>query len=392
MNVSYFAPYIDSSGIHVPTYQDVMEYFVERYKRIFGQDIYLKEDSPDYQLMSIYAKSCDDIYSMLVDTYNSRNPNWATGTSLDSIVAISGIKRKSATASKVVLTLTGAAGRSLSSGQLIRDANGYSWKTIEPVVFDSNGYATVTASCTTLGSIRAGANTINMIETPTSVWYTATNNSEATAGEDVEDDNSLRKRMAESNSLPSRSIIDGIRSSLINTTGVLGVNVLENPTGSTDEYGILAHSICAVVLGGSNADVAKNIYLKKTPGIATYGTSSETYTDSYGNQNTIYFTRPTQSPVDVTVTITKFQNFDETCSDNIESTIASYISSLGIGENLVVPYLYSMCYRADKSSSPSFAIDSITATCGQETVTDTLYASYDQIFTSGTISVQEGDI
>ena len=49
--MSYFPPYVDQTGYHYPTYNDVLAYLVEGAKNIFGQDIYLGSDSQDYQLL-----------------------------------------------------------------------------------------------------------------------------------------------------------------------------------------------------------------------------------------------------------------------------------------------------------------------------------------------------
>ena len=52
--MAYFPPTIDASGIKIPSYQDVLDYFVEKTKSIYGDDIYLSEDSQDYQLLVCY--------------------------------------------------------------------------------------------------------------------------------------------------------------------------------------------------------------------------------------------------------------------------------------------------------------------------------------------------
>ena len=47
--MSYFAPYIDSSGIHMPTYEDRLEDLVTAYRNIFGIGAEL---SPAVRLLS----------------------------------------------------------------------------------------------------------------------------------------------------------------------------------------------------------------------------------------------------------------------------------------------------------------------------------------------------
>lgn len=43
--LSYFKPYIDETGIHIPRYTDIVEDLVEHAKSIFGADMYLENDS-----------------------------------------------------------------------------------------------------------------------------------------------------------------------------------------------------------------------------------------------------------------------------------------------------------------------------------------------------------
>lgn len=102
---------------------------MEQYRSIFGQDVYLGVDSQDYQLLALYARMWDELGSLMIDVYNSRNPNWATGTQLDTLVAFNGIRRRPATYSYVYLRMTGVPCAVLPAGLSARDANGFSWIT-----------------------------------------------------------------------------------------------------------------------------------------------------------------------------------------------------------------------------------------------------------------------
>ena len=39
--MSYFAPYLDETGLHLPTYADRMEALLSAYRAIFGADVNL---------------------------------------------------------------------------------------------------------------------------------------------------------------------------------------------------------------------------------------------------------------------------------------------------------------------------------------------------------------
>ena len=50
--MAYFAPYIEDTGLHMPTYEDRLEDLVSAYRSIFGVDAEMSESVPDYQLLS----------------------------------------------------------------------------------------------------------------------------------------------------------------------------------------------------------------------------------------------------------------------------------------------------------------------------------------------------
>lgn len=60
--MSYFPPYIDQTGLHIPTYNDVLEELVDAARRIFGQGLYLGTDSQDYQFIATVAEKIFDTY------------------------------------------------------------------------------------------------------------------------------------------------------------------------------------------------------------------------------------------------------------------------------------------------------------------------------------------
>ena len=90
----YFAPCIDETGIHMPTYEDRLADLSEAYRNIFGIDTELSESVPDYQLLSVFAKALDDVSALVLQAYNSRNPMYATGNALDLLLPQYGLTRQ----------------------------------------------------------------------------------------------------------------------------------------------------------------------------------------------------------------------------------------------------------------------------------------------------------
>ena len=91
--MSYFAPYIDESGVHMPTYEDRLEKLVEDYRGIFGVEAALTAAVPDYQLLSVFAKALDDTSALVVQDFASRNPMYASGSALDLLLPQYGLTR-----------------------------------------------------------------------------------------------------------------------------------------------------------------------------------------------------------------------------------------------------------------------------------------------------------
>ena len=92
--MAYFAPYIDGSGIHMPTYEDRLSELSDAYRNIFGIDAELSASVPDYQLLSVFAKALDDVSALVLQAYNSRNPAYASGRALDLLLPQYGISRE----------------------------------------------------------------------------------------------------------------------------------------------------------------------------------------------------------------------------------------------------------------------------------------------------------
>ena len=91
--MSYFPPYIDAAGIHMPTYEDRLQDLCSAYRSIFGLDAELSPTVPDYQLLSVFAKALDDASAFVVAGYNSRNPAYASGQALDLLLPQYGLAR-----------------------------------------------------------------------------------------------------------------------------------------------------------------------------------------------------------------------------------------------------------------------------------------------------------
>ncbi len=71
MTILSTAPVIDAAGIRAPSYGEVLQYFKEQYRGIYGADTYLEADSQDGQLLAVFALAIHEPNSAAISDYNA---------------------------------------------------------------------------------------------------------------------------------------------------------------------------------------------------------------------------------------------------------------------------------------------------------------------------------
>jgi len=179
---------------------------------------------------------------------------------------------------------------------------------------------------------------------------------------------------------------DAIRGEILqNVEGVYAVIVYENDTDEEDSDGLPAHSIEAVVYGGLDGDIAKQIFRRKAAGIQTHGSKSISVLSDSGATYTIKFSRPTL--VDVWVKITDLVTDEDKFPTNgkalIKAAIIDYIGSdanggTTIGEDIYYNRLPAVIYTVPgvldfelkiSSDGSAYNYDNIEISSRQKAVT-----------------------
>lgn len=331
---------VTASGISAPDYQTILSTITEYFQQIYGTDAYLEPDSKDGQMVALVALAVHDANNTAIQVYNSFSPSSGMTDALTRNVKINGIARKAATNSTVDVTLTGTAGTTITNGS-VKDANGIIWNLPASVTIDVGGSVTVTATCATSGAVAAVAGSITKINTPTRGWTAVSNASAATVGSAAETDAQLRVRQAQSVAIPALTPFDAVDGAIANVTGVTRHKLYENDTGAVNSDGIPAHSIAAIVDGGDVTDIAQTIRGKKGQGVATYGSTTVTVPDKYDNPHAISFSRSTDVPIYVAITLKVFTGYTTQIGEQIKQAIADYINSLKIGDDVLLSRIYS---------------------------------------------------
>lgn len=359
--MTYFKPYVDSTGLHIPTYNDILEDMLAAMKQIYGDDIYLDNSSPDYQLLSIFALKQSDTLQAMAYAYNARSPETAIGTSLDSVVKLNGIKRKVASQSTCQVKITGTPFTQIVNGA-VRDRAGLTWDLPSSVVIDSSGTTYTVATCRTAGAVSALAGDIAQIETPTYGWVSVTNEVAAVLGNAQETDAQLRERQTISTANPSQTMLDGTKGAIAALKNVARYAVYENDTNVssvTDDnpYGLPAHSVTCVVEGGTDEDVAEAIFLHKGIGCYTHGDVEVQYTDQNDYINRVRFFRPVYKDIFVKVVLKKYTGYISTMTVKVREAVYNYLAALTIGSDVSASVLSNIITDCNPSlTKPIFGI------------------------------------
>lgn len=356
--MSYQAPYIDEAGLHLSSYNDIRDSLIQEMKQIFGQDIYLEQDSQDYQMISAFALMVYDTQQALLLAYNNNSPATATGTGLDRVVALNGIGRTKASYSSCTVQLSGTAYTKINNG-IVADSRGIQWALPEQVIIGATGLIQATAVCKTVGRITASPGDINTIVTPTKGWLAVENLVSATPGVDQESDSALRSKQTASVANPSRSVFEGTIGAIANADGVVRHVAYENDTGETVD-GMPPHSITLVIEGGSEKDLANLIYLHKTPGCYTNGDIVVDIIGAYGITTPIRFYRPNYVDVTVSIKIHALAGYTDTTTTAIRENVYRYLNHLAIGQSAYTANLNGPVLEA-LAQPPNFYVENLTA-------------------------------
>ena len=355
-DISEIACTVTNTGITAPTYDVILAWYQAQYRAIYGADIVLDNSTQDGQWIAIQAQAMNVCNQAMITVFNSFSPAKAQGAALSSNVKINGITRDPATNSTCDVVISGDVGTVITNGTVQDTVNRNTWNLPASVTIPEVGSITVTATCSVSGPVTGAIDTLTIIGTPTDGWTGVTNKTAAAIGHPMQTDASLRLQQAASTMLPSVAIMDGIEGGILALQGVSDVKGYENDTDAKDANGIPANSIAMVVEGGDAKEIATVIANKKSMGVPTYGTTTETVTDSTGAQRVINFFRPKETNIYVKLTLKALANYTTTIGQSAAQGIAYYLATLDIGSMIYVTRLYKAATLADADGGLTYDI------------------------------------
>jgi uncharacterized protein YlzI (FlbEa/FlbD family) len=304
---------INANGLTVKTRAELITYFEDGFKAIYGNDINLSSDSPDGQMINLFVQATLDNLDLIKQWYNSFYPVNAYGVVLDQRVALNGIQRQGGTFSRTNVTITTTQAltlfgldQSLQDIYTVSDTEGNEWQLLETEIIASAGTYVLLFQSAVPGQVLTTPNTIT---TPVTIilGVSAINNPtvQTVIGENEESDEELKIRRERSVSLASQGYLASLLAALLNVSGVTSAFVYENNTAATDGDGVPAHSIWVILSGNYEPeDVATAIYQKRNAGCGMFGAESFTITQVDGTPFVINWDEVDEIPLFVKLTLT----------------------------------------------------------------------------------------
>jgi len=336
---------LDDTGFVPATVEDLRDEMNADILADVDADLDLDPDQPAGQFVGIFASKLSEAWELLDTVVKALDDNSAEDSLLDNLAAMTGTKRPAAKKGKVTIRCTLAGGTVMAGTAQVADvADATNTWTIEESYTAGASPETkdLTFVCDREGVVLAPAGTLTVITTPIAGWSAATNPTDAVPGRLVAKDLELRQLRRQELADLGATSLPALRSALLKVEGVIAALCEENTSMAVDAYGRPAKSIEAIIWDGValdalDQDLAKTIFENTAGGIESYGTTATVvYVDEYEVNHTIRFTRATQVPITVSITLTQDPKLPAYNPVTVRQAIVDYGNSLGGNEDPII--------------------------------------------------------
>lgn len=295
---------IDKDGLQVNSLNENLSTLLNNFNTIYKSNINLDQNTPDAQLLNIFAQIITSNGELLQDINASFDPDQAVGVVLDQRVKLNGIKRREGkkTICNVNVTFNGSAtlkGQDLYPIEecfTISDNSGNTLIPIETTTGVNEDVKQVQFVATQYGALNFAEGTVTKIATPiagvASVSNLATNSYDI--GSDEESDTQLRVRREVSATQKGYvGGVDSLKQAIYNISEDISyVGVEQNIGDSEDINGIPSKGIWIIINtpvtndGETNKAIAEAIYKFRISGTPMRaGTADDSSSSSSSTEN-----------------------------------------------------------------------------------------------------------
>jgi hypothetical protein len=211
----------------------------------------------------------------------------------------------------------------------------------------------VSIEALTAGYYPLGANKLTGVAPTYTGYDSVVNYIDLNSGTDVQTDAELRLSAINIKDTSIAGTPDALKSSLLKLSGVIAVEVFENPS-KVYVYDISSQLVCepytynVVVLGGSDNEVASTIYKKGYGNTRRYGTYSTVVSNTNGENITVKYTRAGYFDVGVEVGYTTKDNSPLTEQEKniVTKSLIELLNGLSIGDYVLTKQIEAVVYQS----------------------------------------------
>lgn len=308
----------------------------------------LSTDSIESKIVAIFAGPIAELWALSGQAFNAFNRQDVEGAGLDNLGDLTGTPREGSSYTQVPCTLTLTAG-TYPPGTLVANVAGspaFTFSNPQAVV-SAGGETSVTMQATTIGTTATvNPGTLTQITAPVTGWTSITNAvAQSQQGAEAELDPLYAIRQEEELADQGSCTAPAMAAALIQLGAsqsppvTVAASVYENTSNAPVTISgltIPAHGMAPVVFDGftpglTNNQIAEVVWQNKPGGIPLSGTSVGTYVDPEFGVQTVPFSRPTQVPLFIIVTVVPLPNV---AFSQLQTSIPAALAAAAIAPTL----------------------------------------------------------
>lgn len=342
---------ISNTGLEIERLDAILARLSQSLREIYGNDINIDPDTPDGQMIGIFSQALADINEIIAGVYAFSDPTKAVGGWLDIQLKYAGISRDRQEYSYLNnVNVSAVNGTAIPPGVVVTDANGVEWQTVNQATVSGSSVSMQLRS-SEYGAFHLATGQELIPKTVILGIQSLYTTQDSVLGRLQESDESALMRFLRSYSVNNLDDREGVEAALLALNDVRDAKVYENYTGAIDANGVEPHSINAIVIGGTNEDVARTIIVKKGLGCGLQGAITQTVFYKELDRE-VRFDRSEQVDISVKITVVRRSSAIDVNQDDIKKSIAS--NKFLIAEDVVAGSLY--C----GTNSQNYKVKSIT--------------------------------
>lgn len=365
---------LKESGFIAPHFAELLDGIEDEFRTRIGDDIALTSNSNFGILARVLSYGDYHAIQELEEIYFSSFYSTAQNSALDRLASNVALVRKVDAPARAKVVITTDDEFLVQRGEKFETEDGLIFDLTEDVITTKQpdgswqGIGNVQAEDT--GEMtNVPANSITIVSNPDEDIISVTNPKPAGGGEDYEDDETFRRRLIMENAARPGPTEPGIKSALMNLTGVKNVGFIDNDKYVTDEYGNPPCSVHIYCLGGNDDDIGQTLIDRGAAGISLVGSISVTAKDAAGDLKTVKFDHAKQHEIYVKVAVNINDEWNSDSGiDDIKQTICDEINSLELGQKVYLTRLYPVTYDVNGVDDATITIGNDINSLGEENI------------------------